>query len=141
MDELVSWNPLYSVGHSLLDEQHQNLLSLCQQAKLCVGDDSEEGTEAFHHLLHELSLYARVHFHTEEEILAAHGYPRLDEQIDEHTEYITRLTEFLGAAAAGRLEKTAVEAFLTSWWVNHILHSDMQYAPLLQREGVPPSQP
>ena len=134
MDMLASWSPLYSVGHDLLDRQHQQLLSLCQQAQLCVADDSEEGNEAFHFLLHELSVYARVHFRSEEEILAARGYDRLDEQMREHTEYIERLTEFLLLAANGMLDKIGVETFLSSWWINHILVSDMQYAALMRGE-------
>lgn len=131
MDISFRWGAQYSVGNAVLDAQHANLLDLCERAHLRLNDVSEEGREAFHILLHDLSAYAKTHFRTEEHLLAACGYPRLDEQIAEHTEYILRLSEFLYAATEGKLDREGVQLFLKSWWINHILESDMQFAPFL----------
>lgn len=71
MDQLlfVEWQPSYSVGNQVLDDQHKNLLSLCKKAILCMSENSPENVELFHDILGELSNYVRTHFNTEEALM------------------------------------------------------------------------
>lgn len=131
MENAFLWDPKFSVGHPLLDEQHREFLVLCQKASAAADFDSRSGRLAFHGLLNDLAVYAEMHFRTEEEILAAHGYPRLDAQIEQHSEYLERLTELLVAATDGTLDVGGMQRFLASWWKGHILHSDLEYASSL----------
>lgn len=128
----LDWNPGYSVGNDVLDNQHKKLLLLCKEAVECMNDDSKLGQERFHLLLDELLKYAQEHFSAEEAILGSVNYPQLDEQKAEHYDYVEKLTEFLFNASMGRLEKAGVSGFMTDWWLNHILESDMQYKTFLQ---------
>jgi hemerythrin len=127
MAQKFSWDPSYSVGNALLDQQHQKLLALCADTTACMETDSPAGREHFHAILHELCNYADVHFHAEEELLAQHHYPGLSTQQAEHSEYRAQLAEFLYAATIGTLDKTGLQQYLGTWWQHHILESDMQY--------------
>jgi hemerythrin len=131
MNTSFRWHPKYSIGHPLLDAQHQQLLSLCAQAQSCLCSTGTQGAGKFHELLNDLVRYSEIHFKTEEDLLASIGYPRLDEHIDEHHKYIESLADFMYVAVQDQFYKLGVEAFLTTWWLTHILKSDMQYAPLL----------
>ena len=93
-----------------------------------MGDDSPEGIEEFHIVLNDLAAYAASHFRTEEALLKKCGYPRLEEQIAEHQEYETRLTEFLYSATCGFYNIAGLHQFLSAWWIHHILDSDMAYS-------------
>lgn len=129
-----AWDQRYSVGHAVLDEQHRRFLSLCEKAVMDLDIQGEDGREAYHILLDELSNHAAIHFRTEEDILAATGYSGLGRHVEEHNRYLEKLTDLLLAATEGILDKEGLGAFVTSWWVCHILESDMRYAPVLRGE-------
>lgn len=137
MENAFLWDPKYSVGHPVLDEQHREFLVLCQKASAAADFDSRSGRLAFHSLLNDLAVYAETHFRTEEKILAAQGYPGLDVQIEQHSEYLERLTELLIAATDGTLDIAGMQRFLASWWKGHILNSDTQFALFLRERSHP----
>lgn len=135
MQNSFAWDQRYSVGNAVLDEQHRKFLTLCEKVVVCLDSQGEKGREAYHILLDDLSNHAATHFRTEEDILAASGYTGLDRHLEEHNYYFERLTDLLLAATAGRLDKEGLRSFVTSWWVNHILESDMRYAALFRGEA------
>lgn len=130
MDQLffVEWQPSYSVGNQVLDDQHKKLLSLCKNAVQCMSDESPEGVRLFHDILNELSEYVRTHFSTEEALMKACGYPRLAQHQREHDKYHDQLTDFLVKAGRGDINRDGLHHYLSRWWSDHILGSDMQYA-------------
>jgi hemerythrin-like metal-binding protein len=132
MDISFEWDRRYSVGHPVLDAQRRTFLELRKRAFVGLDTDSDEGREEFHRFLHDLSVCVSVQIRTEESVLAACGYARLDEHLKEHTGCLERITDFLVAATQGTLDVEGVQTFLTSWWENHLLKSDMEYAPLLR---------
>jgi hemerythrin len=125
------WDPSFSVGHPVLDSQHKELLLLCKHAAECMEDTTLEGVEHFHALLNDLAVYAKKHFRTEEKILSQINCPLLDEQKAEHEEYEIWLSETLLSAMDGSADKAAVHQFLSTWWMRHILESDMRYSEFL----------
>jgi hemerythrin len=126
------WQPSYSVGNQLLDDQHKKLLSLCQEAVSCMAEDGPEGRSHFHRILNELAGYVNRHFQTEEGILKQCGYPLLDHHRKEHLEYESRLTDFLLSATMGEIDRDGLHHYLSQWWSEHILGSDKQYAECIQ---------
>mgnify|MGYP003458689915 CR=1 FL=1 len=130
--ELSDWQPSYSVGNVLLDDQHKKLLSLARKALSCMEEQGELGHENFHDILHELSRYIELHFATEEAILRESSYPLLDTHIEEHRAYQLSFTEMLLDASMEKVDKVGLSDFLSSWWIEHILCSDKQYASTLR---------
>lgn len=128
----ILWDSSFSVGHAVLDNQHKKLLRLCNELSACVESNSGDADSTFHGILHELTAYAREHFSTEEAILKKHGYPQLAEQESHHTGFIEKITEILEQASEGILNKAGALMFLSRWWTEHILVSDMQYRPFLE---------
>lgn len=132
MNAIGGWEPRFSVGHPLMDEQHRQLLALFQQATECMSDTTPEGITQFHIILNDLATYVRTHFQNEEDLLLRCGYPQLAAQQAEHLAYESRLTDLLYFAATGHIDKAALCQHLSDWWTQHILHSDMQYRNYVQ---------
>ena len=116
----------------MLDDQHKNLLSLCKKAILCMSENSPENVELFHDILGELSNYVRTHFNTEEALMKAGGYPLLAQHQREHDKYHDQLTDFLIMASRGDINRNGLHHYLSRWWSDHILCSDMQYVEFIK---------
>lgn len=127
------WQPGYSVGNWVLDNQHKKLLSLCQQAIDCQADTSDEGLFRIRIILDELVDYAEEHLQTEEDLLRKCGFPLLERHQEEHAAYQNQLIEFLRAGSAGQFDRAALNRYLEHWWTAHILGSDKQYTDYIQR--------
>lgn len=127
----LKWSDSMSVGDYSIDRQHKSLLNICRRCDELLGDTSREGVGLFHEQLHELQNYAQVHFSAEEALLARIGYPELERQQEEHFKYRDDLTELIYEAVMGRMSRSSVVQFVSAWWVDHILVSDMEYAPYL----------
>lgn len=127
MGSMHEWQPMFSVGHPLLDSQHQRLLALACRASACLTDSSGDSTGEFHLILNDLMAYAQQHFQTEEQILREFKYGGLEAQLAEHEAYLARLVDFMTAAMAGMIDKEGLQKYLVEWWRRHILVSDMQF--------------
>ena len=142
MTTIVEWDRSYSVGSDMLDRQHQKLLELCNElARHTQGEQAVSGPR-FHEILNEMTLYAREHFRTEENLLTRLGYPEVAAQEAEHLAYEGKVADWSFDAIMGELNLEQAQSFLAHWWKNHILVSDMQYRPLMEaalvRSPAPP---
>ena len=127
------WEEKFSVGNSMLDLQHKRLLEICNQLAECIEMEGRSADARFHEVLNELAVYGKKHFITEEHLLQQLAYPALGDQIGEHGAYQDKLAGVLIDAVRGKLEKIELQEFLSHWWVDHILGSDMQYKPFLEQ--------
>jgi hemerythrin-like metal-binding protein len=127
----LEWSDAMSVGDYSVDNQHKSLLMICRRCEKLQRDASADGVELFHEQLHELQNYAQVHFRAEEALLARIAYPELEKQKQEHLKYQDDLTELIYEAVIGNVRRSSVVQFLSDWWIDHILVSDMQYVPYL----------
>lgn len=130
-NQKITWQPNYSVGNPVLDEQHKQLLRICNQAIECMDSDTPESRAAFHLILNDLFNYTENHFRTEEGLLEKFNYPLLDEHKAEHLAYQEKLTDFLLEATQGKINQAALLNYLSAWWREHILCSDKQYKQTL----------
>jgi len=125
------WSSAYSVGHPVLDRQHQQLLQLCEEARACIAAEDPVRLSS---ALEQVRRYADIHFRTEEGMLAKYGYGDIDAQYSEHADYMNGLAELLVLDSQGQLEASRLHAFLTEWWVAHIVDSDMAYKDWLAEQ-------
>ena len=132
MANRFQWKSSYSVGNPVLDEQHQKLLALCEEATKYEDVMDSDGAERYFAILTELSYYLGTHFQTEEALLRECNYPRLAEHIAEHNEARKRFHEFVYAAGRGALDRHVLREYLADWWRHHILGSDMRYRDYLR---------
>ncbi|MFN6960977.1 MAG: bacteriohemerythrin [Rhodocyclaceae bacterium] len=111
------WDERYRVGNEALDAQHEGLFELCNALADCL--DGDDGTDArrFDQLYAELKECARRHFATEEALLAASGYPGLDDLRSEYEEF-----DYLSGEIATRenFARSELQTFLALWWAGHV---------------------
>lgn len=118
MPNRVPWSPAFSVGHPLIDNQHQALLAQCHaladlfEADAFAAEDArfDEGFKRWVEL-------ARAHFVSESSLLERHAYPALDELQDEYDEFEFLADEILTTDKFDRLE---IQRFMTWWLLGHI---------------------
>lgn len=127
------WQPGYSVGNWVLDNQHKKLLLLCQHAIDWQSEEGDDGIFRFRTILDELQDYADDHLRTEETLLGRCGFPLLERHKEEHAVHRRQLNEFLKSASQGELNQKELNHYLSRWWTAHILGSDKQYTAYIQR--------
>lgn len=127
MPQNTLWNPAYSVGNTILDDQHKKLLGVCYALTECSQMQGSAKISRFHELLDELARYVREHFATEEKILTRYGYQGLEEQKAEHLAYEEKLVGIIADAAFGKYDIQETACLMSDWWTRHILESDMKY--------------
>jgi hemerythrin len=132
---LIAWSEAFSVGNPLLDSDHRILIDLL--AQLHDATDTGQSRDVVGTVLAALSEYAEHHFHREEAIMAAAGYPGLDEHKAEHRRLETHVRDICGryrAGERGALSDSVVE-LLKNWLTQHIQVSDNSYRPWVERAG------
>lgn len=128
----IQWKDRYNIGYKDIDEQHKRLLKVLNELIDLVdqGGDPDRVSGIFS----RLCAYALEHFSTEERYMAAAGYPGLQRQQSEHAQFVDQLLSFnqsYNPSDPHLLDATL--AFLKSWYLDHIIRSDMDYVPSLKR--------
>jgi hemerythrin-like metal-binding protein len=129
----IQWDPTYSVGHLLLDRQHQKLLGLSNALEECAAAGQQVAQTHFHDILHELAQYAREHFHSEEELMHRSAYPDLERHKLEHAAFEQQIADWAFAATMDSVDIRVVQHYIAQWWRDHILGFDMQYKGQLDK--------
>jgi hemerythrin len=129
--ELKPWNTSCSVGHSILDEQHKKLHGILEKLIAASNGTTRSEREEFHALLNDLSFIARIHFDTEEAILAQHGFPLLEEHAELHAGCLSELADFLMKAALGTSTISELSNLIVEWWEIHTMVDDAKFIPYL----------
>jgi len=133
--DLIVWNDKLVIGIDKIDEQHQILVNLFNEAniKLTTNNNAKFLEEITRNLLS----YALYHFETEEVLMRQYDY--IEESVEEADAHIREHRSFSAKVVAVRNEiKTGVLisredllSFLNSWLINHILNTDKVLAAFL----------
>jgi len=118
MTNRVQWNPRFSVGNELIDDQHKTILAQIDALADCLDEGNEEGELQFLKLFDDLKALARKHFADEVALLAHNASPQVDEHKDEQEEF-----EYLQAeiVTTENFDKDELQTFLALWWTGHIV--------------------
>jgi hemerythrin len=145
VSSVIRWGEDLSVGHPVLDEQHRAIFDLLGEAQDLWRRG--EGVSRLGPLLSRLGKLLEKHFPQEEAVLAASGYPKLQEHAAEHRIALSDLRDICnrfkgGADAAGLAPGWVVLEFIFRMAVGHVLASDAGYAEYLAetKEGSPPAR-
>lgn len=133
--KLIQWSDDYSVGVSILDEQHKSIIRMVNKihAYITSGASSEEISE----ILNQMTQYAMNHFRTEEDYMKLFEYPEFELHRKEHMEYWKKTALFANEAMSGNKEVLGdILSFLIDWWMDHILRTDLRYKEFFQEKGL-----
>ncbi|MBL0085437.1 MAG: hypothetical protein IPP44_01790 [Ideonella sp.] len=130
----VPWEPDFSVGHELIDAQHQGLLSQCSLladhclADHCLAEAGERSDRSFDQDFDRLKALAREHFETEAALLARCGCADLEDHRIECDEF-----EYLAGeiATTENFDRLELQRFLALWCLGHIKGSAGQLRAVL----------
>ncbi len=131
---IIHWQDRYATGIPIIDDQHRQL---CDTLNV-LFDQLQSGVpvETYSKTLDFLMAYAVNHFHTEESIMAEHGYPDLSRHAEEHRELTGKIRAF-----RARFETPEPPTILElsrlvgDWMSHHIGEVDMGYAEFVKGAG------
>ncbi len=124
----INWKPNYELGIEDIDFQHHFFLNLINrlsdELRMTTSQDRRSA------LIAELNAYARFHFISEENMMAAADYPELQAHHKQHLDLISQLNSKEGMLQLDKTDRRAddIVDFLVGWFVNHTTGEDQLFA-------------
>ncbi|HON91132.1 MAG TPA: bacteriohemerythrin [Sedimentisphaerales bacterium] len=123
---LVEWNEQLSVGVLEMDTQHKRLIEMINRLHGAMAKG--EGAAVLKTIVNELVTYTKVHFASEERLLASRQYPGLAAHKQLHEHFTAKVVEMQEKIQAGKMvTSVGVGNFLQDWLVHHIQQEDKRY--------------
>lgn len=126
MVTVPQWTDEFLVGSHQIDLQHKRLLILCGQL-IRYSSDEPHAKLAF--LLEEFEELVRMHFETEEILLAKNGCPTLDLHRTEHAMCLAKLGDLKHQEV---IPLTSLCETLSAWIGGHLVSMDINDKHYLQ---------
>jgi hemerythrin len=128
----ISWEPKFTVHIEEIDAQHRKLFDITNQ----MIDIYESDSDKCYKVIEDLVEYLSVHFHAEQIILMKSRYPAFKQHVQEHDEFIERVSVFMECYKKKEENLLLnVVTFLTDWIYTHTTSSDLKYAEHLLKSG------
>ena len=132
---LIQWQPSFSVGVKMIDEQHQLLVNMINDLYTAMQTESER--PVLEKMIGRLAVYAAMHFAREEQYFNRFAYPQTEAHIKAHDDFEDQVYQFEQAFKASTQDLSmAVMNFLSSWLVAHITKTDRHFGPFLNARGI-----
>ena len=133
---LIEWNETLVLGISVIDNQHQKLISLIN----ILYEEIEKETITVYSVkkaIDELFKYAAIHFITEEAYFKKFGYKETAEHIEEHKYFLKSAENLRASYKPGKVD-IAVDIlnFAVDWYLEHIKKTDRKYAQFFIDNGL-----
>ncbi|CAA7611715.1 conserved hypothetical protein [Candidatus Terasakiella magnetica] len=124
----LEWTENLSVGIPRMDAHHRRLIELINLLFDAMQGDASRVVET---VLGNLLDYTRYHFAEEEKILAACGYPDLEEHRRTHRDMVGEVAamESRTLTQPGSVSPSEMLDFLSRWLMQHIIGKDLRYRP------------
>lgn len=129
---LIHHNSLLKTGVQRFDDDHLQLVTITNQLHDAIKAGFD--LQTVQRILQELAVFAEHHFKAEEELLAHHDYPDLEQHRLAHQQIMTRLEQLRHDPE--QAHGSIIMQFLLDWLVNHTKNADTRYGPFLNRRGL-----
>ena len=131
MPHIPKWSPSLSVHNAVLDEQHIMLIETANELLGTLRDSLWHPEHAFN-LLEEMLGMSRRHDALEEELLASHNCPTLEQHRAIHRRVEGELQQWLTQAREGWLDKAGLARYVEHFMGHHLAETDMPGKGYLQ---------
>jgi hemerythrin-like metal-binding protein len=134
---LIVWNETLLTGIKNIDDQHQILVSMLNEANDRLAENN--GREMLEEMIRDLMSYALYHFDTEEALMLENNYPEENKlaHFHEHRNFSSEVSMLQQNLRQGkRIPLEELLTFLNDWLVDHILKTDMELANFLVSHGI-----
>jgi len=133
------WTNEYSLGISIIDEQHQHFFEIVNQIYDML-EKSKNNKDDLIQIIKELKDYAFFHLATEEKYFNQFAYSDIANHMNAHTMFRVKAGEYSDRINNEKedLPKLALEItdFAKNWLSMHIIIADKMYAPLFKAKGL-----
>lgn len=135
-DLAIPWSKSLAVDQSIIDEQHRGLFESARKFVDAVG--KSKNYPQLCATIDFLDNYIKVHFETEERLMAEKSYPFLQMQIDQHRRF-SRYFEGLKREIRKNFETRRifilfqVQLLIIDWLINHTSKLDTHFGKFLRQ--------
>lgn len=136
MSERIVWNSSLETGIRVIDLQHEELIGMLNELADAIARPDAESV--LQDILRRLDAYILFHFSTEENLMR--GQPgaqvHAEQHSAQHRAFVDRIAS-LKADAEGRSGHCAeaLQHYLRSWLLDHIMQTDRLLGALLQESA------
>ncbi len=96
---MIEWDDKYSVGISIIDDEHKQLIGIINKA--IAARQHSNNSEEIIEILNEMNKYALTHFADEEAYMVQFDYPDYEQHRKEHQGFSIETMAFLDIATKG----------------------------------------
>jgi len=120
------------VGVKSMDNQHIAMIQMLNELYDAMMEGNALGITG--PLLHKLVEYTKIHFSSEEKLMAEANYPNLAEHIARHQQLIEEVKQHVATYERQNLfMPIPLLHFLRDWIATHIQKEDRDYGPWVNR--------
>ena len=128
----IEWDESFASGVEEIDEQHQWLFRLVNDAYAYWQRDGTPERGQLIEIVNGLQNYVVHHFETEERLMVRYGY--LKEEVSgakshctQHRHFATKIADIRQALIeGGNIDKDQFLAYLSDWLVHHVKNTDQK---------------
>ena len=132
---MIKWDDKYSVGISMIDEEHKKFIDILNKATYVK--QYENSPRAITEILVEMTVYAQEHFKTEETYMIDFKYYDYKSHKDEHNNFCNLTSEYIKKLMDGEIRiMDEILEDLTQWLFNHIQVTDKRYVACFNENGL-----
>jgi len=133
-DELFPWSDDFSVGNSVIDEQHKELVKMTNEFYAVSRMGGFLAKVQFLKTIQGAVKYVNTHFSTEEEIMSRVKYPEFNVHKKQHEDFVAAVTEQIRMFEhEDNPSPSDFIKFLSDWIAQHIADSDKKYVPYIAK--------
>lgn len=128
---VITWKAVYETGIVALDNEHRQLIAQINRLYEALRD--KRSGEVLNDILAMLENYTVDHFTHEEKLMAAYGFPGLEEHRQHHGKLIEAVAQLKKSADddTGSLAASLLK-LLRNWVLDHIVEVDKKYGAYLE---------
>ncbi|MDA7817477.1 bacteriohemerythrin [Sulfurimonas sp.] len=134
---IIHWQNEYLVGHKEIDDEHQFLFHISNEA-FVLSEKDNSSKEKIKEIVMKLSLYIKQHFEHEENYMREIKYPHLMHHHEMHENIINEMNSFLKKII--NMDTVAFEfelaIFIEKWLVQHIIYEDRKIKEFIKGEDI-----
>ncbi len=131
--DLMAWSARLETSIETIDTQHRELVRLVNLLHKAMR--LQKGAAEVGGILNDLAQYTVNHFNYEEELFDKYNYPETAQHKKIHAKLVNQVIDFKKEFESGKATVTMdLMDFLKDWLRNHIMKTDMAYAPFLNNK-------
>ncbi len=132
---MVEWSNEYSVGVSVMDEEHKGFIGTIN--KVIAAKQRDYSQEEVEEVLSELVKFAKEHFKNEEAYMSKFEYPDYLLHYNEHLNFSLHMIIYNNQVINGEYKiMDELYNYLQEWLVHHIQKTDKKYTKCFNKNGL-----